>query len=79
MRELGGVFGIAVAPVVVVAGAGSFATADAFLGGRAPAIAVVATLSLAGVIAALALPARRLAAESVSVGPVPAIEAEGGS
>ena len=47
MRELGGVFGVAVA-AAVFAGAGSFASADAFLDGFAPAIAVVAALSLAG-------------------------------
>ena len=67
MRELGGVFGIAVA-VAVFAGAGSFASADAFLDGFAPAIAVVAALSLAGAIVALALPGRRQAAEVAPVG-----------
>jgi EmrB/QacA subfamily drug resistance transporter len=78
MRELGGVFGIAVA-VAVFAGAGSFASADAFLDGFAPAIAVVAALSLAGAIVALALPGRRRAGETPPVGAVPALEAEGGS
>ena len=56
MRELGGVFGIAVG-VAVFASAGSYASPDAFLDGFAPAIAVVAALSLAGAIVALALPA----------------------
>ena len=78
MRELGGVFGVAVA-AAVFAGAGSFASPDAFLDGFAPAIAVVAALSLAGAIVALALPGRPQAAEPVSVGPVPALESEGGS
>jgi EmrB/QacA subfamily drug resistance transporter len=84
MRELGGVFGIAVA-VAVFAGAGSFASTDAFLDGFAPAIAVVAALSLAGAIVALALPGRPRTGESVpagpvqAVGPVPALEAERGS
>jgi EmrB/QacA subfamily drug resistance transporter len=78
MRELGGVFGIAVA-VAVFAGAGSFASADAFLDGFAPAIAVVAALSLAGAIVALALPGRRRAGETPPVGAVPALDAEGGS
>jgi EmrB/QacA subfamily drug resistance transporter len=78
MRELGGVFGIAVA-VAVFAGAGSFASPDAFLDGFAPAIAVVAALSLAGAIVALALPGRRRAGETVPFGTVPALEAEGGS
>jgi MFS family permease len=78
MRELGGVFGIAVA-VAVFATAGSYASPDDFLDGFASAIAVVAALSLAGAIVALALPGRRQAAESPPVGPVPALEGEGGS
>jgi EmrB/QacA subfamily drug resistance transporter len=78
MRELGGVFGIAVA-VAVFGGAGSFASPDAFLDGFAPAIGVVAALSLVGAVIALALPGRRRAAESAPVGPVPALEGEGGS
>ena len=78
MRELGGVFGVAVA-VAVFAAAGSFASSGAFLDGFAPAIAVVAALSLAGAIVALALPGRRRTAESVPVAPVPVLEAEGGS
>ena len=41
MRELGGVFGIAVV-VAVFAGAGSFASAQAFIDGFAPAIGVAA-------------------------------------
>src|SRR5262245_39037850 len=57
MRELGGVFGVATA-AAVFAGAGGFASANAFLDGFAPAIAVVAALSLAGAIVALALPGR---------------------
>jgi EmrB/QacA subfamily drug resistance transporter len=71
MRELGGVFGIAVA-VAVFAGAGSYASADAFLDGFAPAIAVVAALSLAGALVALALPGRRQ--PTALVGAVPALE-----
>jgi len=78
MRELGGVFGIALA-VAVFAGAGSFASADAFLDGFAPAIAVVAALSLAGAIVALALPSRRRAGETVPLGTVPILEGESGS
>src|ERR687887_173170 len=62
MRELGGVFGVAVA-VAVFAGAGSFASANAFLDGFAPAIAIVAALSLAGAVVALALPGRRQVAK----------------
>jgi EmrB/QacA subfamily drug resistance transporter len=78
MRELGGVFGVAVA-AAVFAGAGSLASPDAFLDGFAPAIAVVAALSLAGAIVAIALPGRRQAAESVPLGTVPAIESEDAS
>jgi hypothetical protein len=74
MRELGGVFGIAVA-VAVFAGAGSYASADAFLDGFAPAIAVVAALSLAGALVALALPGRRQ--PTALVGAVPKLETGG--
>jgi EmrB/QacA subfamily drug resistance transporter len=66
MRELGGVFGIAVG-VAVFAGAGSYASPDAFLDGFAPAIAVVAGFSLAGALVALALPGRRRAAAAIPV------------
>jgi MFS family permease len=50
MRELGGVFGIAVL-VAVFAGGGSYASPVGFLDGFGPAIAVGAALSLAGAIA----------------------------
>jgi EmrB/QacA subfamily drug resistance transporter len=76
MRELGGVFGVAVA-AAVFAGAGSFASADAFLDGFAPAIAGVAVLSLAGAVVALALPGRGEAGETVPVRAPAAVEAEG--
>jgi EmrB/QacA subfamily drug resistance transporter len=74
MRELGGVFGIAVA-VAVFAAAGSYASPAAFLDGFAPAIAVVAGLSLAGALVALALPGRRQ--KIAPVGVAPALEADG--
>jgi EmrB/QacA subfamily drug resistance transporter len=61
MRELGGVFGIAVV-VAVFAGAGSYASAAAFTDGFGPAIGVGAALALAGAVAGLALPGRRRAA-----------------
>jgi hypothetical protein len=78
MRELGGVFGIAVA-AAVFAGAGSLASPDAFLDGFAPAVAVLAAFSAVGAIVALALPGRRpLAATSPPISPVPALEADGG-
>ena len=76
MRELGGVFGIAVA-VAVFAGAGSFASPDAFLDGFAPAIAVVAALSLAGAIVALALPGPPAGGRAAPVGAVPAARGRG--
>ena len=55
MRELGGVFGIAIA-VAVFAGAGGYASAQAFTDGFTPAILVAAGLALAGAVAGLALP-----------------------
>jgi EmrB/QacA subfamily drug resistance transporter len=64
MRELGGVFGIAVV-VAVFAGAGSYASAQAFTDGFAPAILVAAGLALAGAAAGLALPGRRAATAAV--------------
>jgi EmrB/QacA subfamily drug resistance transporter len=58
MRELGGVFGVAVA-VAVFAAAGGYASAAAFVDGFSPAIGVAAGFSLLGAIAGLGLPARR--------------------
>jgi EmrB/QacA subfamily drug resistance transporter len=58
MRELGGVFGIAVA-VAVFAGFGSYVSPQEFVDGFAPAIGVAAALAFLGSIAALGLPARR--------------------
>jgi EmrB/QacA subfamily drug resistance transporter len=77
MRELGGVFGIAVL-VAVFAGAGSFASPEAFTDGFAPAIEVAAGLSLAGAAAAAALPGGSRAAEPGLGAPLPALEGEGG-
>lgn len=57
MRELGGVFGIAVA-VAVFAGTGGYASAQAFTDGFGPAIGVSAGLALAGALVALAMPRR---------------------
>jgi EmrB/QacA subfamily drug resistance transporter len=65
MRELGGVFGIAVV-VAVFAGAGSYVSAGAFMDGFGPAIGVASGLALAGAISALALPARRQAKETAA-------------
>jgi hypothetical protein len=61
MRELGGVFGIALA-VAVFGGAGGYASASQFVDGFGPAMGVAAGLSLIGAIVGLALPKRREAA-----------------
>jgi EmrB/QacA subfamily drug resistance transporter len=61
MRELGGVFGIAVV-VAVFAATGGYASAQAFTDGFGPAIGVSAGLAFAGALAALALPSRRTSA-----------------
>jgi EmrB/QacA subfamily drug resistance transporter len=71
LRELGGVFGIAIL-VAVFAAAGSYASAEAFSDGFIPAIAVSAALSLVGAIAGLGLPGRAQAIRPPR--PVPALE-----
>jgi hypothetical protein len=77
MHELGGVFGIAVA-VAVFAGAGSYASVEAFTDGFTPAIGIAAALRLAGAIAGTALPRRRALTEVGPTPAVPALETEGG-
>ncbi len=57
MRQLGGAFGVAIL-VAVFAGAGSYASPQAFSDGFAPAIGVAALLSLVGAVAGAALPPR---------------------
>jgi EmrB/QacA subfamily drug resistance transporter len=74
MRELGGVFGVAMA-VAVFASAGSYASPAAFIDGFGPAIGVTAALSLAGAAAGLGLPGRRPAAAAEQVVATPALEA----
>jgi EmrB/QacA subfamily drug resistance transporter len=76
MRELGGVFGIAVT-VAVFAGAGSYASAAAFTDGFAPAIGAAAALSLVGAVAALALPGRRPTAEASGASAITTLESRG--
>jgi EmrB/QacA subfamily drug resistance transporter len=76
VRELGGVFGIAVL-VAVFAGAGGYASAQDFADGFAPAIAVGAGLSLAGAAAAAAIPGRGREAGAGRAPAIPAVE-EGG-
>jgi EmrB/QacA subfamily drug resistance transporter len=78
MRELGGVFGIAVA-VAVFASAGSYASPAAFTDGFGPAIGVAAALSLAGAVAGLALPGRRRARAAAPIGTLALVPAEVGS
>jgi EmrB/QacA subfamily drug resistance transporter len=73
MRELGGVFGIAVV-VAVFGGAGGYASAAQFIDGFGPAVGVGAGLSLLGAIVGLALPGRRAATAPALAVPVPAIE-----
>ena len=60
MRQLGGAFGVALL-VAVFSRNGSYASAQAFSNGFAPAIGACAVLSLAGAIASLAAPGRRSA------------------
>ena len=59
MRELGGVFGIALA-VAAFAGRGAYVSPDRFIAGFGGAIWVAAAIALAGAGCALALPPRRL-------------------
>jgi EmrB/QacA subfamily drug resistance transporter len=70
MRELGGVFGIAIT-VAVFAAAGSYASPASFVQGFGRAIGVAAALSLVGAIVGLALPGRRPA---TGVTAAPALE-----
>jgi hypothetical protein len=69
MRELGGVFGIAVA-VAVFAGAGSYASPQAFTDGFAPAIGVAAALALVGAVAGGFLPGHNQDLELITATPV---------
>jgi hypothetical protein len=57
MRQLGGVFGIAIL-VAVFGGAGGYSSAQGFTDGFTAAVAVSAGLSLAGAAACVALPGR---------------------
>jgi hypothetical protein len=70
IRELGGVFGVAVL-ASVFAHSGGYSSGQAFVDGLQPAILVGAAVVALGAVAAFAIP-RRLAAQSAPV----AIEAE---
>jgi EmrB/QacA subfamily drug resistance transporter len=74
MRELGGVFGIAIA-VAVFAGAGSYASPQAFTDGFGPAVGVAAGLALIGAVAGSFLPAHGREGELTGA-PAAAVEAE---
>jgi MFS family permease len=78
MRELGGVFGIAIA-VAVFAGAGSYASPQAFVDGFGPAAGVAAALALVGAVAGGFLPGHDSGAQVITAPPTPApaLEAEG--
>jgi MFS family permease len=77
MRQLGGSFGVAVL-VAVFAGAGSYASPEAFSDGFAAATGACAGLSLLGALAGSVLPPRRRAdAEPPDTRAVPALETEG--
>jgi MFS family permease len=67
MRELGGVFGIAVV-VAVFASTGGYDSPAAFVDGFGPAIGVGAGLALIGALASLALPGRRAGVAPARVG-----------
>ena len=79
MRELGGVFGIAVS-VAVFAAAGSYATPQTFVDGFGPAIGVAAALAVVGAIAGTFLPAHGQETELIGSKPTatttPALETE---
>ena len=77
MRELGGVFGIALS-VAVFAGAGSYASAEAFSDGFVAAMALSAGLSLTSAICGAFLPGRQAREPGVAPTAVPALESEGG-
>jgi MFS family permease len=68
-RELGGVFGIALA-VAVFAAFGGYASAQAFTDGFGPAIGVSSGLALLGALCGLALPSRR---RRELIGPMPSM------
>jgi EmrB/QacA subfamily drug resistance transporter len=58
LRQLGGVFGVAVL-AAVFAGAGGYHSPQSFTDGFAPAMLAAAALALAGALAGLAIPPRR--------------------
>ena len=75
MRELGGVFGIAVA-VALFAGAGGYASAQVFVDGFAPAIYAAAGLAVVGAACGALLPGRG-EQDQADIVAVPAFNLEG--
>ncbi len=76
MRELGGVFGIALS-VAVFAGAGSYASAQAFSDGFVAAMGLSAGLSVVSALCGAALPSGRRREAAVAPSTRPALETEG--
>ncbi len=74
MRQLGGAAGVAIL-VAIFGHAGSYASAQAFTDGFAPAIGACAALSLPGAIAGLAVPGRRAAASTTAAQAAPPVQA----
>ena len=75
IREIGGVFGVAVMSTIF-AGSGSFASPQAFVDGFTPALWVGAAVVGAGALVALALPSRRTApADAPEMAPPAALAA----
>jgi MFS family permease len=78
MRELGGVFGIAVA-VAAFAAVGNYSSPAAFIDGFGPAIGVASGLAAIGAIVALGVPGRRTSTTQTLARAVPAGEGEASS
>src|SRR5262249_45718210 len=78
MRELGGVFGIAIV-VAVFGAAGGYASPADFIDGFAPPMGVGARFALIGAVVGLALPSRREAAAAAPLGAGGPLEVEAGS
>jgi EmrB/QacA subfamily drug resistance transporter len=73
IRELGGVFGVAVLATIFTS-YGSYASPSAFVDGLVPAIWVGAGIVAAGAVAALFIPRKKREAEAVAVEPELALE-----
>jgi hypothetical protein len=69
LRQLGGVFGVAIC-AAVFAGRGGYASPAAFVAGFGPAMGACAGLALVGAVAGLLVPGRR----SAPAAPAPTVE-----